>query len=330
MTRLGHQVTPLHQDEFAGSRKRWTNRFHYHTGYRLAQNRILSRLRVAIGGQRYDLAWVDSGWWCGRPVAEFLRSRAEKLVLFNNDDPTGPGFGRNAGRRWGSLLKALPEFDLCVIPRRFAITEYIACGARDVLHRRMGYDEVVHHPARAEKVSAEEYRHQIVFIGTCMEDRHATLIELVNRGVPLSIYGNGWVDRAGWQTLQRFWRGHRIENAEYVAAVNRSMACLGMLSKENRDQHTTRSAEIPFAGGVLCGLRTSEHAAMYLEDEEAVFWETPEECAEKCLRLLRDRAFREMIRHRGRQKVLSLGIGNEQTCAAAIDRVFTAQETFEK
>ena len=324
LSRLGHQVTPLHQDEFASSNRRWINRVHYHTGYRLAQNRFLSRLKSRIANQRFDLIWVDSGWWCGRRVAEYLRSKASKLVLLNNDDPTGPGFGLNAGRRWGSLRTAIPIFDLCVIPREFAVAEYQAFGARDVLHRFMGYDEVAHHPARAAEISEETYRHEIVFIGSCMEDRHALLIDLANRGIPLSIYGNGWVNRTGWATLKRYWRGHRIENAEYVAAISRSIACLGMLSKENRDLHTQRSAEIPYAGGVLCGQRTAEHTAMYVEDQEAVFWDTPRECAAKCLRLIDDAAFRESIRHQGRQKVLTLGIGNEQTCAAAIRRLFPA------
>jgi hypothetical protein len=45
---------------------------------------------------------------------------------------------------------------------------------------------------------------------------------------------------------------------------------------------------VPYLGGVLCAERTSEHNTFYQEDKEAVFWSTPEECAQKCANLLSD------------------------------------------
>jgi hypothetical protein len=182
----------------------------------------------------------------------------------------------------------------------------------------MGYDEIAHSPDLAASVPASHFRSQVAFIGTRMEHRPEFLINLVKRGVPLSIWGNGWKNGPGWRILKDYWRGPGLLGAEYVAAVQRADICLGLLSKGNRDLHTTRSSEIPFAGGLLCAERTSEHLEMYKEGEQAVFWSDAEECAEVCLQLLNDRQRRDEIRRQGLKRVRELGVGNEDTCRAIL------------
>jgi spore maturation protein CgeB len=94
---------------------------------------------------------------------------------------------------------------------------------------------------------------------------------------------------------------------------------LGLLSKGNRDLTTQRSFEIPYLGGVLCAERTSEHVALYREDFEAVFWSTPEECAEKCMQLLRDEQRRERLAINGRHRCLRNGTTNEYVMAQILE-----------
>jgi spore maturation protein CgeB len=87
--------------------------------------------------------------------------------------------------------------------------------------------------------------------------------------------------------------------------------CLGLLSKGNRDLHTQRTMEIPFAGGLLCAERTSEHRALYQEGVEAVFWSDARECAERCRELLADGAARADIAKSGRRRCMTNGHLNE-------------------
>ena len=76
------------------------------------------------------------------------------------------------------------------------------------------------------------------------------------------------------------------------------------------------SAEI---GGFLCAERTEEHLAMYKEDEEAVFWSTPEECAEKCFALLADEERRNRIAEAGRRRCMNSGYLNEPVMRRILD-----------
>ena len=137
------------------------------------------------------------------------------------------------------------------------------------------------------------------------------LVELVRQGVPLSIYGNKWFELKEWKTLKHYWRGPGLDDAySYSTAILAAKVSLGLLSKENRDLHTTRSLEIPSLGGVFCAERTSEHLSLYREDEEAVFWSDAEECAVKCKALLANDEWRRAVATRGHERYLKNGWTN--------------------
>jgi spore maturation protein CgeB len=121
-----------------------------------------------------------------------------------------------------------------------------------------------------------------------------------------------------------------LTGRDYVAALQGSKVCLGLLSKGNRDLHTTRSLEVTFAGGVLCAERTSEHLEMYKEGVDAVFWSDAKECAEKCRELLTDNVKREMIRIAGMKRVRELKAGNENVCQAILNHIFSQEKSNEK
>ncbi len=90
---------------------------------------------------------------------------------------------------------------------------------------------------------------------------------------------------------------------------------MGLLSKANRDLSTTRSFEIPYLGGLLCAQRTAEHTSLFSEDQEAIFWSDPDECAFKCMDLLEDETRRRRIAIAGRARTLQNGMANERVLA---------------
>jgi hypothetical protein len=79
---------------------------------------------------------------------------------------------------------------------------------------------------------------------------------------------------------------------------------LGLVSIENKDLHTHRSAEVPAIGTAFSAQRTSQHLAMYDEGVEAVFWDDADECARVCLALLSDPAKLKQVAERGHQRVV--------------------------
>lgn len=284
--------------------------FHYRTGYRFVQNRMkrwLDNFKSDVAS--FDILWINSGELFGPEILKELRKANKPIVLYNNDDPTG---GRD-GRRFDSLLRAMPYYDLCAVLRQVNIEEYRSKGAKNVIRIHMSYDEVNHR--KLESVP-DQFRSDVAFIGTWMADerRDEFIVDLINNGIHVNIWGAHWQKSPLWHQLAPFFKGNALTGANYVAAIQGAKMCLGFLSKKNRDLHTRRSVEIPFIGGLLCAERTTEHTKMYIENQQAVFWSDVGECIDVCKRLLENDAKREEIRLAGRERVLELNVGNEDIC----------------
>ena len=181
--------------------------------------------------------------------------RSNAVVNYNVDDP----FGRRDGRRWRLYLRSVPCYDLVVVVREVNVAEAYARGARGVLRLYRSADEEAHAPRPLTAVDRAKWTDGVIFVGTWMPERGPLLASLLEAGVPLSIHGDGWRKAAEWPVLQPSWRGPALYGEDYVKAIRHARVCLGLLSKGNRDLHTQRSMEIPFAGGLLCAERTSEH-----------------------------------------------------------------------
>ena len=322
LRRLGHDVTI--KSPYKAVEKSLKSRFwgpvHYRTGYRLLQGKIkkwLTQIERTIGSQ--DLVWVNGGELFGADALEILKSLKVPLILYNNDDPTG---GRD-GRRFDSLLKSLPYYDLCVVRIEKKPEDFLELGATNVMSVKMSYDEVEHQPYSTHEEIPEQYRSDIAFIGTWMrgEGRDKFMLALVEGGLPISIWGGRWHKSPLWTDLKPYYRGGALSGKDYVAAMQGAKLCIGLLSKGNRDLHTRRSVEIPYAGGVLCAERTSVHLELFKDGEEAVFWDDVEECIQQCKELLANDARREQVRQEGMKRVRELKVGNEDICKKILDEV---------
>ena len=243
----------------------------------------------------------------GPVTALRLRKHTNLMVTYVNDDPVGP-----RDKKLFSLYRhSVKYYDLNVVVRWPNVEEVYAHGASKVIRVFMSADEVAHLPLVMTPEENKRWASNVAFIGTWMPERGPFLARLIELGIPLTLYGNRWQKAREWAVLKNVWHGPGLLGDAYVKAIQAATVCLGLLSKGNRDLHTSRSAEIPYVGSVLCAERTVEHLAMYREDKEAVFWSTPEECAEKCFSLLADESKRKTIALAGRERCLRSGYLNE-------------------
>jgi spore maturation protein CgeB len=299
------------------------NILHFRTGYQFFQSFAADWINNVIDRHKqtqFDLIWINGGELLGNRAITNLEQLNCPKVLYMNDDPTG---GRD-GNRFVSLLRALPLYDLCVVVRPINISEFYDLKAKKVIRVWMSYDEVFHQPLAIPYLIPDFYRSDVAFIGTWMrkENRDYFLLHLINRGLNVSIWGDRWHKSPIWNKLQKNWRGSSLSGKDYTMAIQGAKISIGLLSKGNRDLHTRRSMEIPYAGGLLCAERTTEHLQLYQEDKEAVFWDNADECADKCLDLLTHPDKRESIRVAGMKRVLENKVGNEDICRQIISALY--------
>jgi spore maturation protein CgeB len=144
-----------------------------------------------------------------------------------------------------------------------------------------------------------------------MPERGPFMAELIKAGVPINIWGQRWQKAKEWPQLRHVWRGAHLEGDNYAYAVQCAKVNLGLLSKGNRDLHTTRSMEICCLGGLLCAERTVEHEQLYNDGAEAVFWSDAVECVSAISQLLGNESRRKSIAAAGRARFLRNKLGNE-------------------
>jgi len=314
LRRLGHDVMLVDPYRLFPFRN-FVGKLIYYGGGSLIESYLKYKMMPIIRKCRFDLTFVDNGELLGCNLLSALRQVSPVIINYNNDDP----FGTRDKKKWRLYLGAVPHYDLLAVVRQVNVAEAYSRGAKKVLQVFMAVDEL-DGPRDLTPRDRRRFPHEVLFIGTWMPERGPFLQELLKAGVPLAIYGNDWQKAPEWPALQPAWRGPAIYGDDYLKAIQLAKVSLGLLSKGNRDLHTTRTFEIPYCGGLLCAERTSEHLQLYQEDVEAVYWSDVKECIDKCQKLLNDDKMRTEIAAKGRIRCLRNGIFNERN----LDKILTA------
>ena len=317
LRRLGYTVHQIDPDRLV-PQGRLASRLHWETGGLLCEKSVTAHVLTDVGASRFDLTWVDNGRYVGPLLIHELQGRYGPVLNYNVDDP----YGRRDRFSWSLYKRAVSAYNLVAVVREENVAEAQALKARKVIRVYRSADEAAHAPRALTAEDHARWDSEVVFAGTWMRERGPFLVDLLRRGVPLTLYGNGWQRAKEWPLLEPVWKGPDLSTADdYAKAIQCAKVVLGLLSKGNRDLHTTRSLEVPSLGGVFCAERTREHQFLYQEGEEAAFWSDAAECAEVCLRLLNDDARRTEIGRRGRVRCLRNGTMNEQIMAHIISEV---------
>jgi spore maturation protein CgeB len=315
LRRLGHRIEHVELRSLL-PKTAWVDRITWRLGGDLFAPWLIRQLSKKLDGHKFNLCYVDGGEWVTPKVIQLLRSYCEKVINYNIDDPLG---GRD-GLRYKAYRDSLSAYDFCVVMRQQNVDEASVLGAKKVMRCYMTADEVSHAPRLLSNQDHQTWNSDVLFLGTWFPERGAFLLDLLQRGVPLTIRGANWHKAPEWSRLKSNWKGGAIAGDDYAKAIQCAKVNLGLLSKENRDLHTTRSLEIPALGGLLCAERTTEHSAMYVEGEEALFWQHAEECAAMCRFALENEKRRQAIAAAGHQRVKKNGYYNEPTLASILGR----------
>ncbi len=320
LRRLGHGVTHWDLRQLLHPTP-WVDRITWRLGGDHLAPWLMQGLSAKLTKLQFDLCYVDGGEYVTPKVIALLRQHAAKIVNYNIDDPLGP----RDGARFRAYRQSLPHYDLNVVVRTENIAEGKDLGAHRMLRVYRSADEISHAPRKLSAHDHQRWDCEVLFLGTWFPERGPFLKQLVEHGVPLTIQGARWQKAREWPLLKNYWRGGAIAGDDYAKAIQCAKVNLGLLSKGNRDLHTTRSLEIPALGALLCAERTEEHSAMYEEDREALYWSDAEECAAKCNYALEREDRRAAVAAAGHQRVMRNGHYNEMILDEVLEAAFKSE-----
>jgi spore maturation protein CgeB len=319
---LGHDVTEFDQDDYVASAARGRVA-RLLTGVRndpAVVDRCNRDFLRALDAARPDAAWLE---WPVLFRAETIRQARDQhprcvFVSFQDDNPFGQRAGE--GERWRLFLEALPEYDLHFVKRESDRTEYERRGARKTSLLRHGVFADLFFPMTSGDVP-DGLRQDVSFVGTPLDGRSAIVSELLGRHqVPLRVYGGRW---------ERTWvyRRHRdyfrplVRGEDYRRVICGSRISLGFVSSSNHDEHTMRTFEIPGCGGFLLAERTRAHQELFVEGEEAEFFGSIDECADKIRFYLKNEAARRRIAEGGHRRCLESDYSLGRQVREAVERI---------
>jgi spore maturation protein CgeB len=250
-----------------------------------------------------DLVINLKGLHWRRDFVERLRKLPVPVILINHDD----FFSRYRSVRSAVQRGAVPAYDRILTTRRVNVDELQARNPR-VEFFPFAYSPQTHRRIEPTSEQRDRLTCDIVFVGTHAAHR-AQLLERLSQRVPykLMIHGGGWNKLGKTSPLRRHIASGGLFGDDMCAAFGLAKVSLGFLRKENRDEYTQRSFEIPACGGVMLAERTPTHNELYREGVEAEFFDpnSVEELCQKTTRLCNDPTYRESIRSAGESAVLS-------------------------
>jgi spore maturation protein CgeB len=290
LERQGHEVVRFSwHDTFSSKRGRVER---YGTWVGPMTRRVNQALLQAVGEQQVDVLLCWRGSNVMPETLQQIRSRYSRclLVSYNNDDPFSPLYATakkfNQRRMWRLFKACIPYYDLHLVFRPINVPEIEAAGAKRVEVLMPYFMPELHHPIQLTVDEHQQFDCDVAFIGHYEPDgREQYLRALVQAGLHVKLYGvsKAWKSGVLGDLDDYFGEIREVRGADYVKALSGAKMCLCFLSTLNRDTYTTRCFEIPAIARVLLSQRTDDLTRMFQEDQEAVFFSSPEELVQKAL-----------------------------------------------
>jgi spore maturation protein CgeB len=327
LERLGHQVIPFNAFDYESR-----NPFIRKVAYRLASGRGVDNLNRDLlkiaKAEKPDLLWTDKLLWMRPKTLDRMRAMGIATVSYMIDNP----FGTRQDPGWRLYMKDIPHYDLHVVQRDKNVLDYRERGARDVIKIQTAYEPTLQFPPKEGWSDADRSR-EVSFIGTPYDDRAQTLTRLWREcGFPVVISGNPrqWGRAMEPDAFKAIFRGGELFRDEYREGIWKSKINLSFITHSNCDEFVHKSFEIAGCGGFLMAERSDGHMQRFKEDEEAVFFSSFDELAEKIRRYLPDEAARQRIAQAGCIRAARDGYHNDRQVQLIVERAQSILSKFEK
>jgi len=260
------------------------------------------KIKKCLENEKFDVVWVEKGVTIWPTTLKFIKKIAPsaKLVSCSEDDM----FMKH--NRTLFYDRGLPYYDVVFTTKVYNLEELKLLGAKRTELFLDAYDEKLHRPMELSEEDKKRFSCDVGAIGAFEEDRALKMLDLAERGIKITVWGNGWGDWVG-KHPNLIVKNEHLYKEDYTKAINATKINLCFLRKINRDEVTSRSVEIPACGGFMIAERTKRHLEFFKEGEEAVFFESQEELYDLIKKYLADNEGRKKIAEAGRKRVKQSG-----------------------
>ncbi len=205
-----------------------------------------------------------------------------------------------------NIPKCMPLYDQVFTTKTFGITDMRQhFGVKNAHFIPHGFDPQIHRQLPLTEEDKKNYGCDASFIGTWSPKKEEWLTALKKAlpDIDLRIWGEQW-HKANSPELKTSIQHAPVVGDLYAIAIQCSRINLGILSERvsgasSGDLITSRTFHIPGSFGFLLHERNEESVLYFKENEEAGFFDGPEELVQKVSYFLEKSGLREQIRLSG-------------------------------
>jgi spore maturation protein CgeB len=295
---LGHEVVhlPIQNWFYDFYYKSSLNKILSRIGLSPIESKIQQRVLTEVKGLTFDLIWVFKGMEIQPKTLIELKRYTKRIINFNPDNPfifSGKGSGNK------NVTKGMYLYD-----EHFTYDHQVKEKIEKELGMKctwipFGFDQeaIINNDLHSfEDIKA------VCFVGNPDSYRTEILKVILNNGLPLHVYGNGWDKFLEHPNLSI--HGPAYKN-EYYLTLRKYRVQLNIMRIHNLDSHNMRSIEIPGCGGLMLAPSTRDHRAFFEEGKEAFFYDNSDQLITQVKNMfeLEDEKV-QIIRKNAREKVL--------------------------
>ena len=265
-------------------------------------------VRKLISNNSYDIILVDNKPYLFSRTLKKIKKHHPFCKISNliTDDP----FGLYA-KSWGLSRKTAALYDIIFVQRSVNVEEFKRSGAKNVALCYRSFDPLFNRPLVLDESDREKYEAEIGFVGTYESYRAAYISFLIEKGIRVSVTGDGWENKDFWNIVRPYYRGPSVYGEEYIKTINGMKVALHFLRHANRDEQDSRTFEIPACGVFMLAESSTLQKQLFIDGEEAVFFETKEELLEKVNYYLIHIEERKRIALNGYKRCLESGYSHQ-------------------
>jgi spore maturation protein CgeB len=257
---------------------------------------LLAYLKKKIN-TKFDIVYIHNDHWIDKSIFFFLKKLSKKIIFYCPDNP----FVSRDGNRWTILKSLLKYFDLVIFMQknRLPLAKKFGIKKSIFIPPTLKFKEFYKKKLINRK---GKYTSDIVLIATWFKERGMLVKDILESGLKIKVYGNGWEKDKNLKKIQHI-VSLGINHTAYKKIIQNAKIAICLPSEENQDDITNRSLEIPTLGSLLLAKKTKTHSEFFIDNKEAVFFKNNKDCINKCRFLLQHEKIRKKIAQNGRLKM---------------------------
>jgi len=280
-----------------------TRRIFYHLNPKILEP-VLNYFFLSDINKSYDLIYVNStsASYISKKLILKLKKRCKKIITLISDNP----FTTRDKKRWKLYLESSKYYDVTATYYESRITMGKKIGVKNIILLNPPYQIGVHCKKKVSRKERKKLSNDISIIATWFPERGKFFKKLIDYGLNIKIYGNRWEKDPNYELMKKNITIGHITHPLYSKIIQLAKISICLPSVGNCDGITRRSIEIPAIGTLLFAKRSKEHKKYFIENKEAIFFDSAKDCYKKCLIYLKNKKLRNRIAKNGQIKVTKI------------------------